>query len=225
VDASAGVVALTPAKPVNAEGSITEMPRLRTLLLGFACAAMLGAGPSYAADENGAFAARGVGLDRCSDLIEILEQQDQRAVLAISWLDGYLTSINMHRQNLYDIAPWQRSDLLLSMVSNHCENNPEEPIALVAQRLAEFLYPGRLATRSEHVEARAGDETVQIYSAVLRRAQEALIREGHLSGGADGAYGPQTKSAFEAFQAAEGLPQTGLPDQQTLFRLLSAPPE
>jgi peptidoglycan hydrolase-like protein with peptidoglycan-binding domain len=50
-------------------------------------------------------------------------------------------------------------------------------------------------------------------------AQQALIERGFDPGGIDGKIGPRTRKAIRAFQAAQGLPQTGELDPPTLERL------
>ncbi len=51
------------------------------------------------------------------------------------------------------------------------------------------------------------------------RVQEALMRQGYYKGGVDGVSGPQTRAAIIEYQKAQGLPQTGRMDIQTLTRL------
>ncbi len=47
---------------------------------------------------------------------------------------------------------------------------------------------------------------------------------GFLKGSADGAFGPGTSAAVEAFQKAAGLPSTGDPDVRTLIALFYSAP-
>jgi len=50
--------------------------------------------------------------------------------------------------------------------------------------------------------------------------QEALISAGYApKGGADGSFGPATEASLRAFQAAAGLPVTGIADEVTVARL------
>ena len=54
---------------------------------------------------------------------------------------------------------------------------------------------------------------------LVRSAQQALKQKGFDAGAIDGQLGPSTKSAIRDFQQAQGLPQSGELDQQTLSAL------
>lgn len=64
------------------------------------------------------------------------------------------------------------------------------------------------------VEGARGDE--------VERFQQRLADLGYLSGAVDGIYGKQTTQAVFAFQALNGLPATGEPDENTQSALFSA---
>jgi hypothetical protein len=185
--------------------------------------ACLNGSSAMAADEAGALAPKGVGRDDCKALTEVYEKRSQEILLFASWLDGYITSVNTYSNDLYDLAPWQSTDLLAYLVVQFCEKSPEAKLAEAAQWLVQTLSPQRLQSKSPLVDTKSGDKTVKIYRTILQRAQEELIKRGHLSGTADGAYGPKTQAAFEAFQGANQLPKTGVPDQETLFKLFVEP--
>ncbi len=51
------------------------------------------------------------------------------------------------------------------------------------------------------------------------RVQLELLRLGYYKGAIDGKVGPGTRAALRAFQAVEGLPQSGAMDNATLARL------
>src|SRR5262249_46087352 len=52
-----------------------------------------------------------------------------------------------------------------------------------------------------------------------REVQEWLIKRGYDIGAADGAIGPRTRAAIEAFQASAALPVDGRPGQRVLKAL------
>ena len=53
----------------------------------------------------------------------------------------------------------------------------------------------------------------------IRKAQEALHKQGHNPGSIDGIMGPQTRKAIRDFQSANGLKQTGDLDAETAKKL------
>lgn len=63
---------------------------------------------------------------------------------------------------------------------------------------------------------REGDE-----GNAVRAIQKQLIKLGYLNGSADGSYGPSTKAAVMAFQAAHGLTQDGVAGSGTLNKMFS----
>jgi len=58
----------------------------------------------------------------------------------------------------------------------------------------------------------------------IKQAQESLKAEGLHPGPVDGVVGPRTRQALRAYQAREGLPQTGDLDDTTFHRLAPRPP-
>jgi rare lipoprotein A len=58
----------------------------------------------------------------------------------------------------------------------------------------------------------------------IKQAQEALKVEGFHPGPVDGVVGPRTRQALRAYQAREGLPQTGGLDEGTFHRLAPRAP-
>jgi peptidoglycan hydrolase-like protein with peptidoglycan-binding domain len=54
---------------------------------------------------------------------------------------------------------------------------------------------------------------------LVRQAQQALKQRGFDAGAVDGQMGPSTESALKNFQQAQGLPQSGNLDDQTLAAL------
>jgi rare lipoprotein A len=58
----------------------------------------------------------------------------------------------------------------------------------------------------------------------IKQAQESLKTEGLHPGSIDGRLGPRTRRAVRAYQAREGLPQTGVLDAPTFSRLAPRAP-
>jgi hypothetical protein len=59
--------------------------------------------------------------------------------------------------------------------------------------------------------------------ALVRSVQSELIRLGYMGGGADGALGPQTRSAIRDYEHAVGLPPDGTVSPRLLAALQSTP--
>ncbi len=186
-------------------------------------AAALPAGKVVAAGAEGTFAVEGVGQLPCSVYVEERENEGRRYFAFAGWMNGYLTAYNQFNEATYDITPYQSLGLLAAFMSSFCADNPDMPFYEALVRLTDELAPVRLTGTSEVLTLEHGGETVQIYRRVLERAQGALKERGLYDGGIDGAYGPGTRGALLAFQQAQDIRQTGLPDQITLLRLFNAP--
>ena len=139
----------------------------------------------------------------------------------VGWLEGYLTATNRLAKNTYDLVAWQNRRILLALLQAHCKKNPDQRFYLAVRALTNALTPDRIRRQSRLIETEAGGKKVRIYRATLRRVQKALARRGLYAGRIDGRFGPNTRLGLEAFQQKEKLQLSGLPDQRTLFRLLT----
>jgi hypothetical protein len=182
----------------------------------------LHAQPAGAADSDGTFAVEGVGQTACREFVTAAKERSAKYYNYGGWIEGYLTAYNQVSDDTYDVTPFEGIDLLAALLRGFCTNNPDVPFFQAISSMVRELEPHRLKVRDEPVTTEAGGKQVMVYTTVLKRAQQALAEAGFYDGGIDGAYGPRTRDAFKAFQAAEGLEQTGLPDQVTLLRLLRA---
>ncbi len=177
-------------------------------------------GTTPAADTDGHFMVRGAGRVACSDFLVARAAAGRDYVSIAGWLEGYLTHYNEAVASTFDIAPWQDTELLLAALANWCRMNPDGNLHQGAFGLARDLHRNRLSLRSGIVAAGDGEHAVALYAAIVRRLEHRLARHGHLAGEPDEHFDEQTSAALRAFQQAEGLPVTGLPDQLTLARLL-----
>lgn len=175
--------------------------------------------PLSARDKDGSFAVKGVGNESCAALLQAFKEKKPGVEAYINWLEGFLTGLNDATPQTYDTAPWQSPVILFELTARYCDQNREARLIQAAKAVELVLRPYRLAQRSPVVEINVGERTIRHYQDTIRRAQEILIKNGLLTGRADGAWGPKTQQAFEAYQERSGLKKTGVPDQETLFKL------
>ncbi len=193
----------------------------RLSVLAAAAAMLLSTSSGFAASKAGNFAVKGIGSDRCSSYVKAAEAKSPLLDVFAGWIEGHLTATNLYRPDTFDIAPWQATRLLMALIYAHCQNNPDQRLYEAVQNLEAVLARSRLATKSEVVEIdEGGGRKLALYHEIVKRAQQALIDRGFLEGRADGKFGPKTRAALEAFQEKEGLKKTGVPDQETLYKLL-----
>ncbi len=176
-------------------------------------------GLAEARDKDGSFAVKGVGNESCGALLQAFKEKKPGVEAYINWLEGFLTGLNDATPQTYDTAPWHSPVILFELTARYCDQNREARLIQAAKAVEEVLRPFRLTQRSPVVEIKVGERTMRHYQDTIRRAQELLIKAGVLTGKADGAWGPKTQQAFEAYQERSGLKKTGLPDQETLFKL------
>ena len=206
--------------------SMVSPPRIESCLMPVRALMLVGlllaASPVFAADSTNRFALRGVGLADCEHFLKALKERKENVLVVGGWLEGYITAVNQFTPNTFDIAPWQSTQVLLGLVTRNCERNPKAGFFQIVESMMNFLQPSRLSAQSERVLAEAGGNKFYLYQDTMKDVQQKLIDLGFLTGGADGQFGPKTRTALEAYQKAQKIEVTGLPDQNTLFRLLTA---
>jgi len=186
------------------------------LLLGLAAAP-----PALAADPRGQFAVKGLGQARCSTFNQALAARSPDLPQMLSWVAGYLTAANRYEPATYDLIAWQEEVYVVGAISAYCRQNPEAELAQMVRAMIKSLGPGRLTAASPIQNVVVGGRTVQIYGEVVRRAKERLRARGLWSGSIDMAADGRFIAAVTAFQRAEKLSPTGIPDQETLYRLFA----
>ncbi len=198
------------------------MTKVKAICLAAAAlaASCLWSASAQSASADGQFAVKGIGVRSCGDFAKDYTEKSQNNLVFAGWLDGYVTAYNRLQSGNFDAAPWQSTSLLLAMINNHCAANPDERLFSVVQALLGFFSNQSLNATSPSIEVAAGENKVKVYRDVLRMAQQALVAAGDYAGTPDGVFGPKTRAAFEAFQERNGLTKSGLPSQETLYRLL-----
>lgn len=181
-------------------------------------AACLIAAPLWAADADGNFAVDGAGRAPCGDLVAALKESNGPAVAAYAgWVDGFLTAMNVSRDDTFDLTPWQTTTLTVSKLSAFCEANPDMPLVNAVGRYMSTLQPNRLIKGSDLVRVSVGETAVFLYPETLTRMADALAAAGYSV--PDGPFGEGHAFTLRAYQTDKGLSPTGLPDQPTLNAL------
>ncbi len=193
---------------------------MRLALLSFLAAAFMSL-EARAVDTSGQFAVEGIGAGTCEGFVTAKSESSDAYWMFLGWLDGYMTGINQYSPETYDITPWQSQNLLAALFEKFCAKNPGANFFAVAHRMIVELRDDGLRESSAPVVAKVGERSIAVYRETLRRVQVLLEEGGHYRGEVDGLFGPNTQRALESYQKQAGLTVTGLPDQATLFKLLS----
>ena len=176
-------------------------------------------GAADAADRSNKFAMKGAGLVTCENYLKARAEKLPSYPNFAGWTMGYITAINQRGFETFDVAPWQSIEILMTLLEAFCKRNLEQRFGLAVMALTNSLLKGRISENSPVVTTGEADLKVSLYQAVLRKIQLALAERGHYQGATDGACSDATRTAIEAFQNAENISATGLPDQRTLYQL------
>ncbi len=181
------------------------------------------AGVPIAGAETGdhQFAVEDAGRANCADYLKARESSPQRSARYIGFIEGYLTAANRYEPNTFDLTPWHTPEAFALILDQHCKRATDEGLAMVAQRLVVAMMPYRLASKSQLVEVREGDQRAVVYERIIWRAQNQLARHGLYRGEPDGKDSPQFREALTQFQKIAELDQSGVPDVATLWVLLN----
>ncbi|HHM04593.1 MAG TPA: hypothetical protein ENJ19_02475 [Gammaproteobacteria bacterium] len=178
------------------------------------------AAPGFAADSQGRFAVRNVGMLPCQKYLDAKANKDDSLGAFWAWMDGYISAANQFTPNTYDLAPWSGTVMLGAMLEGVCKKDPGQRFFLAVNHLAAATGVARLGEFSEMVVAEHKGEKTAVYKEVLKQVQTYLKSKGMYKGTPDGLYGPGTRKALEAYQRARGIKVTGLPEQVTLFSVM-----
>ena len=188
--------------------------RIWVFLLSLLPAAALGA------DAQALFSVKSVGTATCQRFVEARGKADKEYALFAGYVGGYLSAYNQFTPGVFDVMPWQTMETLAAMLDNYCRRHGQSNFAVAVTQLIKLLEADQLSRASGWVEAGDKKTKVKIYQETLRRVQVKLAELGHYRGKADGRFGADTRAALEKYQAVQGLPKTGLPDQLSLVNLL-----
>lgn len=177
-------------------------------------------GIARGADPQGRFAIKGIGTTDCATYVTQADLRGNNAFMYGGWVYGFLTATNKWSPDTFDLVSWEDLETLTTYLYGYCRENPEMRFAQAVFQLSEALHEDRVTEALTPVEARVGDDSVVIYPSALTRAQSRLHAVGYLQVDANGVFDENTEAALRSYQKAQGLKETGLPDQATLHRLL-----
>jgi hypothetical protein len=179
---------------------------------------------AHAADTGGRFAVRGLGSSKCSDLTTVIGQKNTTLIqLYAAWLAGYVTASNRLISQTFDAIPSTVGSDVVGLVSVICARNPNALVETSTYQVLEALNAIRVRQDSPVVTMQEGGKTLAIRQEALTLVQTELASKGLYKGPADGKPSPALVKAISAFQKAQKLPETGLPDIDVLVRLKMAP--
>jgi hypothetical protein len=186
----------------------------------FMCCALIGASAVHAEDATGEFAIKGAGLQTCAGLTQAWDNKTSDIALYLGWIDGYMTGMNQYQPETFDVAPWQTSTTLLGLTKRLCDQSDKNArIMDVFNKLMTDFRPARLREKTDATALTTEGQAVVLYTETVVRLQRRLADEGFDPITRNGTLDQATLDALTAFQADRGMPETGLPDQNTLFAL------
>jgi hypothetical protein len=193
------------------------MNRVQGILLGLLTFSI--AGGAIAADSKGQFAMKGAGFLSCQVFAAEREKRSDVYYLIGGWIEGFVTAHNRYATDTFDITAFESTEMLLTVMQNHCKDHPDDRLFPVLNSMLLQLQPDRLKSESERVTVTSGERKALLYVETIRRIQENLKKRGLYKGAVDGKFTGPSEAALMAFQSDAGLEKTGFPDQVTLWRL------
>jgi hypothetical protein len=181
---------------------------------------LLMANGAIAADSEGRFAVKGAGISSCEKYLAEFDARSKAFYAYGGWVEGYLTATNQYLDATYDVTPWETTTLLATLLAEHCRKAPDKPFIRAVRAMVTALSDERIQESSPLLIAKSGDSGVRVYREVIRRMQRRLAELELYEGEIDGVYNNDTRSAITAYQEREGIEPNGLPDQNTLTRLM-----
>ena len=175
--------------------------------------------PVYSADSDGAYAIEGAGIASCTHFLESAKKQDNSYFIFGGWIEGYFSASNQHTSNTFDLSPWQSTPLLLKITESICTQKPDLKFHQVISSIAMDMTNQRLDHGGKFIPISEGSTNYVFQEEVIVRMKQVLKDKGLYDGNIDGEYDDPTKKAIKQFQKVAGQPETGLPEQGTLYEL------
>jgi len=174
--------------------------------------------PAQAADENETYAVKGAGVSYCSTFVESMQSRDKNYFVYGGWIEGYLTGLNQQLANTFDLAPWQTTELMLRIIEPICQQNPKQQFHNVMKAMAGEFSQHKVSQSGNYIQIEA-DKSLVFQEVIITRIKATLVEKGFYKGDDDFGWGEAVIAAVKDFQRSQGLEETGLPDQLTLYKL------
>lgn len=100
---------------------------------------------------------------KCSAFIQAYDQRSNDAFVLAEWLTGYLSAINQHAAETFDLAPWQSTEVLMLLAKDLCARSPDEQFYRVADGLATILSKDRLQAFAEPIEVGSKEMPMKMF--------------------------------------------------------------
>jgi murein L,D-transpeptidase YcbB/YkuD len=173
-----------------------------------------------AADGQGQFAVRGVGLISCGIYAQEYQAKEDVYLITAAWVDGYVTAVNEHAADTYDLLSFETTELIMAIVDRYCQANPTDTVFAVLTNLFKKLQQERIIEKSDKAAIVLDGRSAHHYIELIKRVQKKLKEDGLYHGDIHGEFNQQMIEALKRFQQLIGFEPTGFPDQATLWRLL-----
>ena len=178
---------------------------------------------AYTASEKGEYNVRGAGNLSCKVYEQEREKRSPAYFVTAGWVEGYITATSRNSLDTYDITSFESTELIMELISKHCQKHAGDKVFYVLGYLLTGLYEDRLTVPSEKKRITVGEHSTALYQETMRRIQARLKEKGYYSGKLDGDFGPMSAKAIAEFQRSLGFKGTGFPDQATLWKLMRTP--
>jgi len=173
------------------------------------------------AEEGSNFAVKGAGVATCERFLSAKQAKSGEYYVYGGWIEGFITAVNQSNKNLFDLTPWQTTDLLVFTISKYCEQNLNTSFYRALATILQAHIPTALREESTVVNVKNGDKAVFVYGEIVKRLQKQLSEEKLYDNEISGKYNTDMQNALLRYQEKYGLNVTGLPDQATLVHAFS----
>ena len=173
-----------------------------------------------AADKDGRFAVRGAGFATCEHYIRAHQLKANEWYVFYGWLDGYLSAISEKTDGVFDVAPWQSTELIAEVLRNACSQDSTQYFLPVMRGVTQEFGKFILANAEERMSVEVGKQNALVYPSTVKNVQQVLSDRGYYKGDVTGQFTPDTQAALVAFQTRHGIPVNGIPGPVTLWALL-----